>query len=93
MRPGPRDAKRDPAPGFAGFDAREVTSEAFVDNDASNAVSKSLGYEPNGSSWATRRGAPAPLCRWLLTRDRWERQRRSDIELVGVEACRPVLGL
>jgi RimJ/RimL family protein N-acetyltransferase len=78
---------------FAGFDAREATSEAFVDNDASNAVSRSLGYEPNGSTWATRRGAPAALCRWKLTRDLWERQRRSDIELVGVEACRPVLGL
>ena len=79
--------------GFAGFEAREATSEAFVDNDASNAVSRSLGYEQNGSSWATRRGVPAPMCRWLLTRDRWAQQRRSDIELIGVEACRPVLGL
>jgi RimJ/RimL family protein N-acetyltransferase len=79
--------------GFAGFDAREATSEAFADNHASNAVSRALGYEPNGTTWATRRGEPATLNRWLLTRDRWERQRRSDIELLGVDACRPVLGL
>jgi RimJ/RimL family protein N-acetyltransferase len=78
---------------FAGFAAREASSEAFVDNDASNAVSRSLGYEPNGSTWATRRGEPAALHRWRLTRDRWEGRRRSDIELVGVEACRTVLGL
>jgi hypothetical protein len=31
--------------------------------------------------------------RWRLTRDGWDRIRRDDIELSGVEECRPVLGL
>ncbi len=35
---------------FRGLDAREAASEAFTDNEASNAVSKALGYEPNGTS-------------------------------------------
>src|ERR1700712_5339881 len=35
---------------FAGLAAREATSEAFTDNDASNGISRSLGYEPNGVS-------------------------------------------
>jgi RimJ/RimL family protein N-acetyltransferase len=78
---------------FAGLGAREATSEAFTDNHASNRVSQALGYEPNGTSWATRRGEPALLTRWKLTRDRWEKTRRDDIELTGVQDCLPVLGL
>lgn len=78
---------------FAGLAAREAASEAFADNHASNRVSQALGYEPNGTSWATRRGQAALLTRWKLTRDRWDRARRADIALAGVEDCRPVLGL
>lgn len=78
---------------FAGLAAREATSEAFPDNDASNGVSRSLGYEPNGTNWATRRGNPAILRRWRLTRERWEHTRRDDLQIAGLEACKPVLGL
>lgn len=78
---------------FAGLGAGEATSEAFIDNHASNGVSRALGYEPNGTSWATRRGDAAPLQRWRLTRDRWDETRRTDIGLTGVEDCLPVLGL
>jgi RimJ/RimL family protein N-acetyltransferase len=78
---------------FAGLGAREASSEAFTDNDASNGVSRTLDYEPNGTTWATRRGDPAQLAVWKLTRKRWEQNRRDDIQLTGVEACLPVLGL
>jgi RimJ/RimL family protein N-acetyltransferase len=78
---------------FAGLAAREAASEAFTDNHASNRVSQALGYEPNGTTWATRRGGAAPVTRWKLTRDRWDQARRTDIALAGVEDCRPVLGL
>ncbi len=78
---------------FAGLAAREATSEAFVDNNASNRVSQALGYEPNGTGWATRRGEPALMTRWKLIRDRWETLRRDDIEITGVQDCLPVLGL
>jgi RimJ/RimL family protein N-acetyltransferase len=78
---------------FAGLAAREAGSDAFADNHASNRVSQALGYEPNGTDWATRRGEAAPLTRWKLTRDRWDLTRRDDIELTGVEDCLPVLGL
>jgi RimJ/RimL family protein N-acetyltransferase len=50
-----------------------ASSEAFTDNEASNAVSRALGYEPNGTTWATRRGNPALLTAWKLTRKNWER--------------------
>lgn len=78
---------------FDGFGAREAGSEAFVDNRASNRVSEALGYEPNGTTWASRRGEAAQLARWRLTRQRWEPGRRGDIELAGVAECLPVFGL
>jgi hypothetical protein len=62
---------------FAGPAAREATSEAFADNHASNRVSRALGYGPNGTSWSTRRGEAALLTRWRLTRDRWDKTRRT----------------
>ena len=78
---------------FAGLDAREAGSDAFLDTEASNRVSRGLGYEPNGTDWDTRRGEPARIQRWRLTRDAWERVRRDDIELTGVKECLPVLGI
>jgi RimJ/RimL family protein N-acetyltransferase len=78
---------------FEGLGAREAASDAFVDNAGSNAISRALGYEPNGFEWATRQGEPAQLNRWRLTRERWEPRRRDDIELHGVEACRAMLPL
>jgi RimJ/RimL family protein N-acetyltransferase len=78
---------------FEGFDAREASSEAFIDNHASNRVSEALGYTRNGTSWGIRGGEPAELLRWRLTRDDWAVRRRADIELSGVEECKPVLGL
>lgn len=78
---------------FEGLGAREAESEAFIDNHASNRVSAAMGYRPNGSSRATRRGEPAELNRWLLTREQWLPGRRDDVELVGVADCLPVLGI
>lgn len=78
---------------FDGLGAREAVSDAFVDNAGSNAISRHLGYEPNGTDWATRRGQPALLNRWRLTRDAWQQRRREDIELHGVDACRALLPL
>lgn len=78
---------------FEGLGARRATSDAFVDNHASNRISRAVGYEPNGLDWATRRGEPAELNRWLLTREQWCKRRRDDIELAGVAECLPVLGI
>ncbi|MFJ2030715.1 GNAT family N-acetyltransferase [Streptosporangium sp. NPDC087985] len=78
---------------FEGFGAREAASDAFHDNLASNRVSQTMGYEPNGVDWDTRRGEAAVINRWRLTRERWAAARRDDIELVGVAECRPVLGI
>lgn len=73
---------------FDGFNAVEATSEAFLDNAGSNHVSETLGYQRNGTSRCTRRGQPAVLQRWRITRDQWLPHRRDDIALSGVDACR-----
>lgn len=78
---------------FAGLGASEATTEAFHDNPGSNGVSRSTGYQENGVVWATRLGEPGLMQRWRITRKEWEIRRRSDIELVGVAACREALGL
>jgi RimJ/RimL family protein N-acetyltransferase len=78
---------------FAGLGAREAGSDAFADNAASNSISRVLGYQPNGTDWDTRRGEPGQIQRWRLTRATWEKTRRDDIDLTGVEPCRPVLGI
>jgi RimJ/RimL family protein N-acetyltransferase len=78
---------------FEGLGADRATSEAVHDNHASNRVSRALGYVPNGVGWGTRKGEPAELVRWLLTRERWARQRRDDVAISGLEPCRSMLGL
>lgn len=78
---------------FDGLGAAEATSDAFVDNAASNRVSSALGYRENGVDWATRRGEPGVLQRWRLTRENWSPHRRSDIQLHGVADCQAALGL
>jgi len=47
-----------------GFD--EVTSGAFADNPASQAVSRKVGYRPNGEERFARRGAVAAMRRLVL---------------------------
>ena len=78
---------------FAGFGAQRAESDAFADNVASAAVSRALGYEPNGSYLATRPSGGAEMRRFLLTREQWETRRRTDIELVGVDGALDVLGI
>lgn len=78
---------------FDGLGAREAHSEAGVDNAGSNGVSERLGYERNGTAWATHQGQPVLGQRWLLRRETWAAQRRNDITMTGVEECRTTLGL
>jgi RimJ/RimL family protein N-acetyltransferase len=76
---------------FAHLGAEEAHSGSFVDNPASAAVSRHLGYEANGEEIREREGQPARLQRWLLTRARWTPGRRDDIEVAGLEPCLPLL--
>lgn len=77
---------------FEGLGAVEAHSGAWHDNSQSLGVSKALGYEQNGESLALRRGRPERQIRLRLTRERWERSRRDDIEITGLEPCLELFG-
>ena len=76
---------------FAGLGAEEAHSGSFFDNQASAAVSRHIGYAPNGQEILDREGEPARLQRWVLTRAVWTPHRRDDIAIEGLDACLPLL--
>jgi RimJ/RimL family protein N-acetyltransferase len=77
---------------FAHLGALEAQSAAFHDNASSIAVSRRLGYQPNGSWLAPRRGRPDRMVGFRLTREEWERHRRHRVTVSGVEACLELFG-
>lgn len=78
---------------FDGLGAERAVSGAFEDNPASLRVSRALGYVDNGDDLMARRGRPARVIRLRLERATWERNRRDDIRIDGLEACLPMFGL
>jgi RimJ/RimL family protein N-acetyltransferase len=80
--------------GFDGLGAEWATTGAWEDNQPSLGVTRHLGYTVAGRRRALRRGEVATLCGYELARAEFTaRLRRPDIELIGVEACLPLLGL
>jgi RimJ/RimL family protein N-acetyltransferase len=77
---------------FAGLGADRCESGAFEDNAASQGVSRKLGYVENGDAIHARRDGAGRMIRLLLTRHVWERNRRDDIEIDGLDACRDLFG-
>lgn len=77
---------------FAGLGARASRAVTFEDNEAPITMLRGLGYVDNGWDPASRKGAPARCLRWELDRAGWERIRRDDIAIDGLEPCLPLLG-
>ncbi len=77
---------------FDHLDAEEITSAAFTDNPASNAVSRKVGYQPNGVIRKARRpGEWQANQEWVLTPETFVRG--EPISATGVEAFRRFIGL
>lgn len=78
---------------FDHLDAAAITSGAFIDNPASLAVSRKLGYQPNGVRRLKRREGELALNQALvLTPDTFVRG-EVPIEVTGAEAVRTFIGL
>lgn len=71
--------------------AAEVTSGAFLDNPASLAVSRKVGYRPDGVRRLARQGSVALNQRLVLTAE--DLVRGEPIEVVGAEPLLTFLGL
>lgn len=76
---------------FAELGAQWATTTAYADNTASKGVTRRLGYEADGVEIAERRGEPARLLRYRLSREQWEQQERLPVEVEGFGACLPLL--
>jgi RimJ/RimL family protein N-acetyltransferase len=76
---------------FDGLGAEEVRTSAWADNTASNAVTRKLGYLPNGEQVLDREGTATVMRRYRLDRATWERRSGElgqHVQMDGLEAVR-----
>ena len=74
---------------FEALGAEVAVSGAFRDNTASLAVSRALGYEPNGVHRHRRRDEVADTIELRITRERWRNVRPElAVTVRGFDACR-----
>ena len=78
---------------FAGLGAVIARSAAFADNAASLSVSRAMGYVIDGEELTLRRGTASRHIRLRLERHEWERRRRDNVVIEGLEPCLPILGV
>ncbi|TVR26150.1 MAG: N-acetyltransferase [Ilumatobacter sp.] len=79
--------------GFAGFDAALATTGAFADNEPSLAITRGLGYEPEGRRRVVRRDEVGEIHGFHMPREHWATIRRDDITMTGVESVRDLLAI
>ena len=77
---------------FDHLGAARARSSAFVHNHASLRVSERLGYRHDGTMWVVRRGRRTEEIRLLVTPETFVRPDWK-LEVEGVDACRPLLGV
>jgi RimJ/RimL family protein N-acetyltransferase len=78
---------------FDGLGARVAETSAFLDNAASNAVSRSIGYEENGFGSLAPEGVARQTQRFRMTLDGWRSRDRSPVDIEGLDACRDMFGI
>ncbi|MER6447240.1 GNAT family N-acetyltransferase [Streptomyces venezuelae] len=78
---------------FAGLGAEEATTGAFADNAPSLAVSRKLGYVPDGIERRVVRGEVVIMQRLRLPRDLWRPALAKDTEIIGLLPCLQLFGL
>jgi RimJ/RimL family protein N-acetyltransferase len=77
---------------FDGLGARVAESEAFLDNAASNGVSRALGYEENGFGTLAPHGEPRTTQRFRMTVEGWRSRPRPAVTIEGLDDCRELFG-
>ena len=77
---------------FDGLGALVATTEAFLDNAASNGVSRSLGYAENGRGSLAPEGIARETQRFRMTIEGWRSKPRGPVTFEGLDACLPLFG-
>ena len=78
---------------FDGLGARAAETEAYLDNAASNAVSRAVGYEENGFGMLAPFDTPRETQRFRMTVERWRSVPRPTVTIIGLDACRDQFGI
>jgi RimJ/RimL family protein N-acetyltransferase len=78
---------------FDGLGARAAESSAFLDNAASNAVSRSLGYDDNGRGSLAPEGIARETQLFRMSVDGWRSRPRPTVAIDGLDACRDLFGI
>jgi RimJ/RimL family protein N-acetyltransferase len=78
---------------FDGLGALVAESSAFLDNAASNGVSRSLGYEPNGFGTLAPEGVARETQRFRMTVEGWRARPRPSLAIEGLDACLDLFGV
>ena len=78
---------------FDHLKATRAESAAFSDNPESNAVSRKVGYAPNGDRVVQRRPGEAAVDQRLLVTPATFRRPRWAVQVAGLEACRGSFGV
>ncbi|MEU5101551.1 GNAT family protein [Streptomyces sp. NPDC021354] len=77
---------------FEGLGARSVISGAMVENARSLAVSRRIGYRPDGIEVLSVRGQARTIQRLRLERADWEAHRAVPVRVTGLEPCLELFG-
>jgi RimJ/RimL family protein N-acetyltransferase len=77
---------------FDGLHAEVAESSAFLDNLASNRVSRKLGYEENGRGRLAPEGIARETQLFRMTLAGWRSRPRPPVTVEGLDACRELFG-
>jgi RimJ/RimL family protein N-acetyltransferase len=72
---------------FDHLGAASARTDVFQDNHASQAVSRKLGYEPDGISIDARDGEALISDRLRLTAAKWATQQHPEVTVTGLKPC------
>jgi RimJ/RimL family protein N-acetyltransferase len=77
---------------FDGLGAEAAESSAFLDNVASNRVSRKLGYDENGRGSLAPEGVARETQLFRMTVAGWRSRPRPSVTIEGLDACRELFG-
>ena len=78
---------------FDGLGARVAETNAFLDNAASNGVSRALGYEENGRGTLAPEGIARETQRFRMTVEGWRSRPRPALAIEGLDLSRDLFGV
>ncbi len=77
---------------FDGLGAHVAETSAFLDNAASDAVSRALGYAENGLGSLAPEGVPRVTQQFRMTAEGWRSHPRPPLRIEGLDGIRELFG-